>query len=139
MQRLRVVDQLLDASLRHAFIRRIEQYELIGMHGYPHVVVLDECADPAEIFQEEILPVEAAYGMGGEGDQIRGYPEEKDMVFGVEPEHLEQALEVVADGVYQALLRVGFEAEGTIAPAPDGAVDAGIAYLHGAIGRQHQT
>jgi len=104
VEHVRVVDQLLDASFRYAFIRRIEQYELIGMHGYPHAMGLDEGTDIPEILPEEILPVETAYGMGSKRDQIRGYPEKKDMVFGVESEHLKKTLKVVADRAYQTVV-----------------------------------
>ena len=93
-----VIDKLSNASSYDTLIPGVQHHELVRVHRHPHAVLLDEGTHTSELIPKLLLPRHGIYRMGGEGDEVRGYPEEEEAGDCIQREDFREAFEVGRDG-----------------------------------------
>jgi hypothetical protein len=68
-----VIFQFPHTALYHIVFQRVDEDKLIRMHGDPYVMLFYELTDFFKLLPEVASPVETAYGVRGERDQVRAY------------------------------------------------------------------
>jgi hypothetical protein len=125
-----MVTQFGCTPFKHTGIGSVDDNELVRVHRDPESVFTDERSDPGKGFPEMILPRECTDRVGGKGNYIGGYPEEKETGPYIKPESILKAGKVLFDRGPEPFRRIRGETERAGRGTANRAVDAGVADLH---------
>jgi hypothetical protein len=125
-----VVIEFSYAVCKNILTGRIQEYELVGMHGDSQTVSPYKITKPLKMLPERFHPVDRADRVRGKGDEIRTYPEKQKPFLQIVEKYPFQAAEISTDRLLKPFFRVGSQPEGSIGAASDFCVYARISYFH---------
>lgn len=134
-----MIFQFRDTAFDNSGIRRVDDHELIRMHGNAHAVFIRKGANRGKLTFEFLHPIDFANRMRRERHRVRGDPKEHKSMLKVPFQNALKAGKVPGDGLFEFRGRVGRQTEFDIGLALKRGVDADVADFHGTNSRGGAT